>query len=72
MNKVRKGTEFRYSVHFSSYCAFALQVGVWIDAGSRNETNANNGVAHLLERLAFTVIIFASLLNWIIDICNKL
>jgi len=39
---------------------FTLQVGVWIDAGSRNETSANNGVAHLLERLAFKVIIFAT------------
>jgi len=31
---------------------------VWIDAGARNETTANNGVAHLLERLAFKVMIF--------------
>jgi processing peptidase subunit beta len=28
-------------------------VGVWIDAGSRYETEQNNGVAHLLEHLAF-------------------
>jgi mitochondrial-processing peptidase subunit beta len=28
-------------------------VGVWIDAGSRYETAANNGVAHFLEHLAF-------------------
>jgi mitochondrial-processing peptidase subunit beta len=28
-------------------------VGVWIDAGSRYETDANNGVAHFLEHLAF-------------------
>lgn len=28
-------------------------VGVWIDAGSRYETTANNGVAHFLEHLAF-------------------
>lgn len=25
-------------------------VTVWVDAGSRNESEANNGVAHLLER----------------------
>lgn len=28
-------------------------VGVWIDSGSRNETAANNGVAHFLEHMAF-------------------
>ncbi|KAI9593871.1 mitochondrial processing peptidase beta subunit [Syncephalis fuscata] len=28
-------------------------VGVWIDAGSRGETNVNNGVAHFLEHMAF-------------------
>ncbi len=28
-------------------------VGVWIDAGSRYETNRNNGAAHFLEHMAF-------------------
>lgn len=28
-------------------------VGVWIDAGSRAETDATNGTAHFLEHLAF-------------------
>ncbi|KAF3913818.1 Nardilysin [Orbilia brochopaga] len=28
-------------------------VGVWIDAGSRSENDANNGTAHFLEHLAF-------------------
>ena len=28
-------------------------VGVWIDAGSRYETDANNGVAHFLEHMIF-------------------
>ena len=28
-------------------------VGIWIDAGSRDETEANNGVAHFFEHLAF-------------------
>uniref|UniRef100_A0A336LZN4 Mitochondrial-processing peptidase subunit beta n=1 Tax=Culicoides sonorensis TaxID=179676 RepID=A0A336LZN4_CULSO len=28
-------------------------VGLWIDAGSRYETAANNGVAHFLEHMAF-------------------
>jgi predicted Zn-dependent peptidase len=30
-------------------------VGVWIDAGSRAETAANNGAAHFLEHMAFKV-----------------
>lgn len=28
---------------------------MWIDAGSRAETNENNGTAHFLEHLAFKV-----------------
>lgn len=28
-------------------------VGVWIDAGSRYETDASNGSAHFLEHMAF-------------------
>ena len=28
-------------------------LGVWIGAGARNETAANNGVAHMLEHMAF-------------------
>lgn len=28
-------------------------VGVWIDAGARDETMHNNGIAHLLEHMAF-------------------
>ena len=30
-------------------------VGVWIDAGSSFETDADNGSAHLLEHMAFKV-----------------
>ncbi|KAI9753547.1 MAG: hypothetical protein M1835_000977, partial [Candelina submexicana] len=30
-------------------------VGVWIDAGSRAETDQTNGTAHFLEHLAFKV-----------------
>ena len=33
-------------------------VGVWIDAGSRAETDKTNGTAHFLEHLAFKVIHF--------------
>ena len=32
-----------------------VTVGVWIDAGSRDETEKNNGVAHFLEHMAFKV-----------------
>ncbi len=28
-------------------------VGVWVDAGARNETEATNGIAHMLEHMAF-------------------
>ena len=28
-------------------------MGLWIDVGSRFETEANNGVAHFLEHMAF-------------------
>lgn len=31
-------------------------VGLWIDAGSRFETDENNGVAHFMEHMAFKVI----------------
>lgn len=34
-------------------------VGVWIDAGSRAETDKTNGTAHFLEHLAFKVKRFA-------------
>ena len=34
-----------------------LQVGLWIDAGSRFETEKNNGVAHFLEHMAFKVLL---------------
>lgn len=33
--------------------AATATVGLWIDAGSRYETAANNGVAHFLEHMAF-------------------
>ena len=34
---------------------YCLQVGLWIDAGSRYENEKNNGVAHFLEHMAFKV-----------------
>jgi len=36
--------------------ALSATVGVWIDTGSRNETEKNNGVAHFLEHMAFKVL----------------
>uniref|UniRef100_A0A7S0STA1 mitochondrial processing peptidase n=1 Tax=Chromulina nebulosa TaxID=96789 RepID=A0A7S0STA1_9STRA len=36
-----------------TYHGETATVGVWIDAGSRYETEANNGVAHFLEHLSF-------------------
>lgn len=35
--------------------AATATVGLWIDAGSRYENEANNGVAHFLEHMAFKV-----------------
>jgi hypothetical protein len=33
--------------------ATSATVGIWIDAGTRYETAANNGAAHFLEHMAF-------------------
>lgn len=44
-NGIRVATE-------SSGCPTAT-VGLWIDTGSRYENQANNGVAHFLEHMAF-------------------
>ena len=30
-----------------------VSLGVWVDAGARNETEATNGIAHMLEHMAF-------------------
>lgn len=39
-----------------SFCWCSLvQVGVWIDVGSRYETEKNNGAGYFLEHLAFKV-----------------
>lgn len=35
--------------------ALFVQVGLWIDAGSRYENERNNGTAHFLEHMAFKV-----------------
>jgi len=34
---------------------FPIEVGLWIDAGSRYENEKNNGTAHFLEHMAFKV-----------------
>jgi len=41
-----------------------LQVGLWIDAGSRYENEKNNGVAHFLEHMAFKVRLVPSDTAW--------
>lgn len=47
----------------------AATVGVWIDAGSRNESAKTSGAANLLEHVALQVIIntFVPSVNSIID-----
>ena len=45
------------------FCFSFIQVGLWIDAGSRFETEKNNGVAHFLEHMAFKVCLSFHLFN---------
>jgi len=45
-NKLRVATE-------DNHGAKTTTVGVWINAGSRHETEKSNGIAHLIEHLAF-------------------
>ena len=42
------------ATQYSPY-AQTSTVGMWIDAGSRAETDETNGTAHFLEHLAFKV-----------------
>jgi secreted Zn-dependent insulinase-like peptidase len=42
------------ATEYSPYLQTAT-VGIWIDAGSRAETDATSGTAHFLEHLAFKV-----------------
>lgn len=35
--------------------AATATVGLWIDSGSRYESDENNGVAHFMEHMAFKV-----------------
>ncbi len=41
--------------HDHLYSDHMMQVGLWIDAGSRYENEHNNGTAHFLEHMAFKV-----------------
>jgi len=43
------------ATEYSPYLQTAT-VGIWIDAGSRAETDATSGTAHFLEHLAFKVL----------------
>ncbi|MEM9100040.1 MAG: insulinase family protein, partial [Pseudomonadota bacterium] len=31
----------------------SASLGIWVEAGARNETAAQNGIAHFLEHMAF-------------------
>lgn len=44
------------ATEYSPYLQTAT-VGIWIDAGSRAETDATSGTAHFLEHLAFKVLL---------------
>lgn len=45
--------ENKFSLIFQAAHGETAAVGVWIDAGSRYETDKNNGAAHFLEHMAF-------------------
>jgi processing peptidase subunit beta len=44
-----------FRVASEDYGMQTATVGVWIDAGSRFETDKTNGTAHFLEHMAFKV-----------------
>ena len=48
------GNGLSVATEYSPYLQTAT-VGIWIDAGSRAETDATSGTAHFLEHLAFKV-----------------
>jgi len=43
--------------------AATATVGLWIDSGSRYETDETNGIAHFMEHMAFKVNQLVSLLR---------
>ena len=49
------GNGLSVATEYSPYLQTAT-VGIWIDAGSRAETDATSGTAHFLEHLAFKVL----------------
>jgi processing peptidase subunit beta len=48
------GNGLSIATEYSPYLQTAT-VGIWIDAGSRAETDSTSGTAHFLEHLAFKV-----------------
>ena len=48
------GNGLSVATEYSPYLQTAT-VGIWIDAGSRAETDPTSGTAHFLEHLAFKV-----------------
>lgn len=52
--------------------AATATVGLWIDSGSRFETDEDNGVAHFMEHMAFKVDQSASLVQAFKVLCNDL
>jgi mitochondrial-processing peptidase subunit beta len=51
------GNGLSVATEYSPYLQTAT-VGIWIDAGSRAETDATSGTAHFLEHLAFKVLLY--------------
>ncbi len=55
VRKIDQCADMRQIATEHSPWAQTSTVGVWIDAGSRAETDKTNGTAHFLEHLAFKV-----------------
>ena len=56
MNESQKITTLDNGLRVATVAMPSVQtasVGVWIDAGARHETPEVNGVAHMLEHMAF-------------------
>lgn len=51
--------------------AATATVGLWIDSGSRYETDENNGVAHFMEHMAFKVLLIIIAIIIIHIICSN-
>lgn len=55
LNAVSKGSGYCQVIKLVHSDSLPMQVGLWISAGSRYESEKNNGAGFLLEHMAFKV-----------------